>query len=97
MFCGTKVKCCSLGLQGQKPKISKPKLCPCFQPSAKKLANLIFLWVANRNSVKVVKKRVKSKAKYYKMAPNFKTPYLGLGIAVLRTSKGYNHVLALAK
>ena len=41
--------------------------------------NSTFLGAANRDSVEVVKKSVKSEAKSPETAPNFKTLYLGLG------------------
>ena len=41
--------------------------------------NSTFLGAANRDSVKVVEKSVKSEAKCHEMGPNFETLYLGLG------------------
>ena len=87
-FFGTKEKCFSLDLKGLNPKISKPKIKPL--PSAfrqKNWANPTFLWAANRDSAKVVKKIVKSEAKSPEMGQNFKTLYLWLGMAELRTLK----------
>ena len=54
----------------------------------KNWANSTFLWAANRDSAKVVEKSVKFGAKCLETAPNFKTSYLGLGMAILRTLKG---------
>ena len=72
-FFGTKEKYLSLGLKGPNPNISQLKIKPL--PSAfrqKKLwANPIFLWAANRDSAKVVKKSVKSEAKSPEMGQNF--------------------------
>ena len=57
------------------------KSSPGLQLSGKKkiLVNSTFLGAANRDSVEVVKKSVKSEAKCHETAPNFKTLYLGLG------------------
>ena len=54
---------------------------PGLQFSGKKKiwVNLNLLWVANRDSVEVVKKSVKSEAKSPETGPNFKTSYLRLG------------------
>ena len=60
------------------------------------MANPTFLWAANRDSAKVVKKSVKSEAKSPETGQNFKTSYLGLGMAELRTLKGENNLLAIS-
>ena len=58
-----------------------PESSPGLQLSGEKKiwVNSTFLGAANRNSVEVVKKSVKSEAKCHEMAPNFKTSYLRLG------------------
>ena len=58
-----------------------PESSPGLQLSGEKKiwVNSTFLGAANRDSVKVVEKSVKSEAKSPKTGPNFKTLYLGLG------------------
>ena len=62
-------------------KFQSPESSPGLQLSGEKKiwVNSTFLGAANRDSVEVVEKSVKSEAKYHEMAPNFKTSYLGLG------------------
>ena len=62
-------------------KFQSPESSPGLQLSGEKKIwfNLTFLGAANRDSVEVVKKSVKSGAKYHETAPNFKTLYLWLG------------------
>ena len=87
----------NLGLEGPNPKISKPIIKPL--PSAfrqKKIwANLTFLWVANRNSAKVVEKSVKFAQKCHETAQNFKTSYLGLGMNFLDIFRAQNDHLVV--
>ena len=58
-----------------------PESSPGLQLSGEKKiwVNSTFLGAANCDSVEVVKKSVKSGAKYHETGPNFKTSYLGLG------------------
>ena len=62
-------------------KFQSPESSPGLQLSGEKKiwVNSTFLGAANRDSVEVVKKSVKSGAKCHETAPNFKTLYLGLG------------------
>ena len=62
-------------------KFQSPESSPGLQVSGEKKIWVIstFLGAANRDSVKVVEKSVKSEAKSPETAPNFKTLYLGLG------------------
>ena len=62
-------------------KFQSPESSPGLQLSGEKKiwVNSTFLGAANRDSVKVVEKSVKSGAKYHETAPNFKTSYLRLG------------------
>ena len=62
-------------------KFQSPQSSPGLQLSGEKKiwVNSTFLGAANRDSVKVVEKSVKSGAKSPETAPNFKTLYLGLG------------------
>ena len=56
---------------------------------------MTFLWAGNCDSVKVVKKSVKLGAKAHKMAQNFKTSYLGLGINFWDTFRAQKHCLVI--
>ena len=62
-------------------KFQSPESSPGLQVSGEKKiwVNSTFLGAANRDSVKVVEKSVKSEAKCHETGPNFKTLYLGLG------------------
>ena len=62
-------------------KFQSSESSPGLQVSGEKKiwVNSTFLGAANRNSVKVVEKSVKSGAKCHETAPNFKTSYLRLG------------------
>ena len=61
-------------------KFQSPESSPGLQVSGEKKIWVIstFLGAANRDSVEVVKKSVKSEAKSPETAPNFKTLYLRL-------------------
>ena len=62
-------------------KFQSPESSPGLQVSGEKKiwVNSTFLGAANRDSVKVVEKSVKSEAKSPETAPNFQTSYLRLG------------------
>ena len=62
-------------------KFQSPESSPGLQVSGEKKIWVIstFLGAANRDSVEVVKKSVKSEAKSPETGPNFKTSYLELG------------------
>ena len=70
-------------------KFQSPESSPGLQVSGEKKIWVIstFLGAANRDSVKVVEKSVKSVAKYHETAPNFKTLYLWLGRPKSKNSK----------
>ena len=86
------------GLECPNPKISKPiiKPLPLAFRQKKIWANSTFLWAANRDSAKVVKKSVKSEAKCNKTAQNFKTSsYLGLGMNFWDIFRAQNDCLVI--
>ena len=62
-------------------KFQSSESSPGLQVSGEKKiwVNSTFLGAANRDSVKVVEKSVKSEAKSPETAPNFRTSYLRLG------------------
>ena len=62
-------------------KFQSSESSPGLQVSGEKKiwVNSTFLGAANRDSVKVVEKSVKSEAKCHETGPNFKTSYLRLG------------------
>ena len=86
-FFGTKEKCHS--------SKSKIKPLPSISFQSKIWAILTFLWAGNCDSVKVFKKSVKLGAKAHKMAQNFKTSYLGLGMNFLDIFRAQNNCLVI--
>ena len=89
VFLGQKKSVLPRARNGRIEDFKRLKSSTCHQLSGKKnWANPTFLWAANQDSAKEVKKSVKSEAKSPEMGQNFKTSYLGLGMAELRTLKG---------
>ena len=86
---GQNFKTSYVGLGMAELRILKGKnhlLAISFQPK-KNWANPTFLWAANCNSAKVVKKSVKSEAKSPETGQNFKNSYLRLEMTELKTLK----------